>query len=315
MMTRKNLIKIILSAALLLSFLSGCSHSSGLNSGSTATSFTPLLTSSPTPSKSVFVQKPSPIPSHTSVTTLSPTDERQAKPDSAVVIFTFDDGAVSDYLLAFPILKQYDIKGTSYIVTKFEDRKTPVKLTWAQIKEMSDYGWVFGGHTYDHHRLTEKSDEQIKENCEEVSRSFIKQGLQPPQVMAYPYGAFNQNVIDDIKPYYKQARLDNNNNIFVNLKKVNAYEIPSINADMQTQNKLEKVEGIVDSACEQGAVAVFRIHALYKINPYDTVADDPHIASGCAPETDSRLFAQLVKYCVDKGCKFITMTDLMDLYS
>jgi hypothetical protein len=239
----------------------------------------------------------------------------KGKNGKATIIFTFDDGDVSDYLLAYPILKQYDIKGTSYIIAGFIDRGVPEKLTWPQVKEMVAYGWDFGGHTYDHCKLKELTDDQIKENLENVNASFEKQGLPDPQVMAYPYGSFDQRVIDDIKPFYKQARLAFYETKFVDLKHVDPYRIDSISADMGSPARLKSVEDTVDKACEEGAVCVFRVHAMYKDKIYDTVCQDKPLPSGSGPQTDSKLFEQLVKYCVDKGCDFKTMTQLMGLYS
>lgn len=51
----------------------------------------------------------------------------------------------------------------------------------------------------------------------------------------------------------------------------------------------------------------FGCHSLYKSKVNDM--------GKWSVQTDSRLFAKLVKYCVKKGCKFITMTDLMKMYS
>jgi peptidoglycan/xylan/chitin deacetylase (PgdA/CDA1 family) len=255
---------------------------------------------------------PSPAPS------LSPTPQVSAKalkPDSAVVIFTFDDGSESDYLLAYPILKKYAIKGTSYLITKFTDENATGKMTWTQIKEMSAYGWVFGCHTYDHRHLASMTDEEIGTSMEMVNQSFMRQGFQPPDIMAYPYGSYSQRVIDDIKPYRKQARQAFYNTDFVDLKNVKPYEIPCVNGDMRTTKQLNSLERVVEKACKEKAVVVFRFHCLYKQEPYDTVKINHKILSGSAAQTSASLLEELVEYCVDKGCAFMTMTQLMDLYS
>lgn len=49
------------------------------------------------------------------------------KLDCAYIAFTFDDGCLSDYELAYPILKQYDIRGTSYIIPKYQDEKNRMR--------------------------------------------------------------------------------------------------------------------------------------------------------------------------------------------
>jgi peptidoglycan/xylan/chitin deacetylase (PgdA/CDA1 family) len=242
----------------------------------------------------------------------SPSPSETPGPGKAVIIFTFDDGAVSDYLLAYPILKEYGIKGTSYINAKFTDDNVKGRMSWDQIGEMREYGWVFGAHTCTHQHMTKLSDKQIDKDCEELSSLFTSHGLDAPDIMAYPYGSYNSKVIKAIKPFYKQARLAYYRTDFVDPANTDPYKIPSISADMQSSGRLNELMSLVDKASEEGAVAVFRVHVLYKEHPFDTVKRNPHVGGGCAPQTDSGLFAELVKYCVDKGCSFMTMTELMD---
>lgn len=241
-----------------------------------------------------------------SVPSPSPAPALAKDPGKALIVFTFDDGYVSDYNLAYKILKQYGIRGTSYIIGKFPDNSTPDTLSWAQIKEMKAYGWDFGCHTYDHVDMTKLTPEEIKSSLEKENRAFISQGLEPPQVMAYPSGTFDQKVIDVVKQYRKQARLAFYESKFVDLQNVNPYEIDSISADMQEPPRLLSREKLVDKACGEHAVIVFRTHCMYFKHKDDNGKWDV--------QTDSRLFEQLVKYCVDRGCQFATMTQLMGMY-
>jgi peptidoglycan/xylan/chitin deacetylase (PgdA/CDA1 family) len=240
---------------------------------------------------------------------------KATKPDSAVIIFTFDDGSISDYTLAYPILNGYNIRGTSYLVTKYTDLNYPGKMNWTQIKEMAQYGWVFGCHTYEHIRLTQMTDDQIRTSMKNVDQSFVRQGFPAPQIMAYPYGQFNQRVINDIKPYRNQARVYFNDTKYIDLKNVNSYAIDTIIANMTTIKELNSLEKLVDKAVEQKGIVVFTLHCLYKEKPYDTVPVDPKLSWGYNPQADSKLFAQLVSYCVERGCAFMTMRQLKDLYS
>ena len=225
----------------------------------------------------------------------------------ATIAFTFDDGYLSDYELAYKILKKYGIRGTSYIIPKYQDENKADTLTWDQIREMSKYGWVFGCHTYAHSDLIKMTAQEIAKSMEMVNASFIKQGLEPPKIHAFPYGHYNQDVINALKPYRIQMRKAYYESKFVDLKNVNPFEIDSCSADMRTEKRLKLHEELVDKACEQNAVLVFRCHGLYRKNVDDM---------GAWPvQTDSRLFEKLVAYCVKKGCHFITMTDLIKMYS
>jgi peptidoglycan/xylan/chitin deacetylase (PgdA/CDA1 family) len=229
------------------------------------------------------------------------------KPDHAVIAFTFDDGYQSDYDLAYPILKRYGINGTSYIIGKYPDGNIPDTLTWDEIRKMHANGWDFGCHTYAHIRLTTMTPDEIRQSMEMENASFQRNGLPIPDIHAFPYGAYNQQVIDVIKEYRKQMRKAYYEEKFVDLNHVNPYEIDSISVDMHTAHLLEAKEKLVDKACAEDAVIVFRVHCMYKENRNDM---------GKWPvQTDSRLFAKLVDYCVSKGCRFITMDQLEQMYS
>ncbi len=169
----------------------------------------------------------------------APTPPGAPAPGKAVIVFTFDDGPLSDYLLAYPILKRYGIKGTSYIITGFVDAKTKGKLNWEQIKEMSEYGWAFGAHTNSHQRMAGLEGDEIKADCEAVKQSFTNQGFKAPEIAAYPYGSYSKEVIQAIKPYYRQSRLAYYRNDFVD-PGGNPYKIACISADMRTNSALKK---------------------------------------------------------------------------
>ncbi len=251
------------------------------------------------------------VPSPTAGTKPTPT-----KPGNATVIFTFDDGSVSDYLLAYPILEQYGIKGTSYLNTKAIDERYPGRMNWTQIKQMHADGWSFGCHSFEHNRMEDMTDAQIKHSMEMVDQSFVRQGLKAPEITAYPYGCYNTRVIDGIKAFRKQARLANNlTTNFVDLNHLNPYAVESITADMQTVDELHKLKLLVDKAYEQKTIIVFFVHSLYARQPFDTVMCNDKIPFGSYPQTDSGLFAQLVDYCVKKGCSFMTMEQLMDMHT
>ena len=72
------------------------------------------------------------------------------------VMITFDDGYESNYLTAFPILKQAGMKATISLITQLvrtEDGKgSGWALSWKQCKEMYDSGLVdFGSHSWSLH--------------------------------------------------------------------------------------------------------------------------------------------------------------------
>ncbi len=68
---------------------------------------------------------------------------------------TIDDGYRSNYEIAYPILKENNMKATIFtVVSRTEGEYKPTSLTWEQMKEMSDSGIInIQSHTYDlHHK-------------------------------------------------------------------------------------------------------------------------------------------------------------------
>lgn len=53
------------------------------------------------------------------------TSNHQSLPSNAVIL-TFDDGFLSHYTLAFPLLKRYDFPATVYLATQFVENKQPI---------------------------------------------------------------------------------------------------------------------------------------------------------------------------------------------
>ncbi|MCF6276724.1 MAG: polysaccharide deacetylase family protein [Candidatus Magasanikbacteria bacterium] len=123
------------------------------------------------------------------------------------IIITFDDGVVSQYENAFPILKKYNQFATFFVFTNAMDRNINY-MNWEQLSEMVDYGMEIGSHTNLHPFLT-----KIRTNTEfdkEIifSKSEIKKYLDYDVVsFAYPFGDYNEEVVVRLKDAgYTSAR-------------------------------------------------------------------------------------------------------------
>jgi len=111
-------------------------------------------------------------------------------PEKSVVL-TFDDGYIDNYTNAFPILKEFKMNATIFIISTYLDGGT--YLSPNQVKEMSDYGIDIESHTVTHRRLSELSyDEQLKE-LKNSKDSIEKITGKPIISIAYPEGKFNED--------------------------------------------------------------------------------------------------------------------------
>ncbi|MEQ1776486.1 MAG: polysaccharide deacetylase family protein [Burkholderiales bacterium] len=123
-------------------------------------------------------------------------------PPRAVVV-TFDDGHVSSYQHAYPILRKHGFAATFFVYTDFLN--SGEGLSWAQINEMSASGLIdFQSHSKSHAnlivRLPGESDARYRERIDaelRVPRTVIERNV-PGKVThhAFPFGDANQVVLD-----------------------------------------------------------------------------------------------------------------------
>jgi peptidoglycan/xylan/chitin deacetylase (PgdA/CDA1 family) len=138
------------------------------------------------------------------------------------VCFTFDDGFVDNYELAYPILKKYQCPFVVYITTGFVEATVPIwwyheqfagqkrlALLPEQIIELSNNPLcTIGAHTVSHSRLTHiNAKSQRKELLE--SKHYLEKLTGKPVVhFAYPHGDYNDEVVNLVKECgYKTAVL------------------------------------------------------------------------------------------------------------
>jgi len=118
------------------------------------------------------------------------------------VIVTFDDGYANNYHIAYPVLKKFNFKATIFMVAGYIDK--PGYLSKAQIKEMMDI-ISFQSHTLKHPELDKLSDKELEKECITSKEILEEITGQPVYALAYPYGCYNQKVIDIVSKYYKYA--------------------------------------------------------------------------------------------------------------
>ncbi|MBR2472275.1 MAG: polysaccharide deacetylase family protein [Clostridia bacterium] len=115
-------------------------------------------------------------------------------PENSVII-TFDDGYLSNYTTAFPILKKYGVCGTVFVVTSrvgSYDTQYP-HFTWDQAKEMVDSGVMsIYSHTASHINMLEQTPAEISYEVRK-SKYIIEKHLGTKcNILAAPHGLFSK---------------------------------------------------------------------------------------------------------------------------
>lgn len=109
-------------------------------------------------------------------------------PEKSVLI-TFDDGYMDNYINAFPILKEFNMNATIFVISSYLDGKE--YMSPSNVKEMSDYGIDIESHTVSHLRLSELSYEQQLNELKISKEALEKLTGKPVVSIAYPEGKYN----------------------------------------------------------------------------------------------------------------------------
>ena len=154
---------------------------------------------------------------------------RKELPQKPIMI-TFDDGYYNNYSYAFPLLKKYDMKAVISVIGRYTDEYSASmekmnnnysQLTWDQIQEMMDSGYVeFANHSYDMHSDTTRRG--VKKKYQEATgeyRMAITQDIGQmqaemkeetgwePVCFTYPFGFINDEAQEIIREMGFKASL------------------------------------------------------------------------------------------------------------
>ncbi|MBM3249736.1 MAG: polysaccharide deacetylase family protein [Candidatus Omnitrophica bacterium] len=110
------------------------------------------------------------------------------------ITFTFDDGGLSDYEIAFPLLKELDFRGSFFITASFVGKSG--FMQWDMIRELKDNNMEIGSHTISHRILSRLPAEEAQEELY-ASRCLLEDKLGTKiDALSFPQGDFNKRIID-----------------------------------------------------------------------------------------------------------------------
>jgi peptidoglycan/xylan/chitin deacetylase (PgdA/CDA1 family) len=123
----------------------------------------------------------------------------------SILSLTFDDGYITQFTIALPLLKERNLPATFYVITNEVDS---VKKNMISKNLSKDY--EIGSHTVTHANLVKIGNEDAKMEMLN-SHSFLQRnfGINAGLTLSYPWGFYNSSVEQTAKDIYLAARSTN----------------------------------------------------------------------------------------------------------
>lgn len=125
-------------------------------------------------------------------------------PENPIMI-TFDDGYLSNYEDAYPVLKELGMCATIFIVTSTVGEEpsggkvnTP-HFNWEQAIEMQNSGVIdIQSHSYSHKNMSLISESVLNDELSFSLRDLNEHIPKEVSIFAYPYGGYNENTLNRV---------------------------------------------------------------------------------------------------------------------
>ncbi len=186
------------------------------------------------------------------------------------VLITLDDGYESNYTYVFPILKELNMKATIFIITDFlenpDQHPSPYsKLTWDEVKEMSDSGLVsFQSHTDNRHSRRINGVENMDAEYADLflqdllrSKRILEAKLDKPvTAFSYPNGEYSASSEQVVKEAGFDMSLSTNCAIF-DTGQHSLYLVNRINihGDLPAESILQSIDKYKTAAYQASSVS------------------------------------------------------------
>lgn len=111
-----------------------------------------------------------------------------------LISLTFDDGWMSQYENAVPVLTQYGYTGTFYIITEFLYKKHSQRMFANNVTELHEKGHEIGSHSVSHPSLPYHFWKDVGSEIRDSKNALEDLLEQPVKSFAYPYGRYNNKI-------------------------------------------------------------------------------------------------------------------------
>ena len=120
-------------------------------------------------------------------------------PDKAVLI-TFDDGFISVYRRAVPIMRKYGIKGNILLPTKYIEENDPRFMSWEQLRELCDKKeFSIAAHTHSHADIRTLDDLRMNQEIKQSNDLIEKRLSIRTKSFCMPFGKYDKSSVKRLR--------------------------------------------------------------------------------------------------------------------
>ena len=213
-----------------------------------------------------------------------------------MITFILDDGYKAEYDLAFPLFKEYGVKGCSAVTSNFigktkEGTNEPYS-NLSQLLEMQKYGWEILSHGKDHKELAKLSVYESESEIKFSKLDLVGMGFNVNGLVA-PCHSYNNDVRYLASQTYKYIRGHHGTDVS------DVYNLGGILIDDHTQLELYKL--YIDRCNGH----INRKHLVF----YCHMCTSKFIASTLTDRLNT--LQELIEYCKSKNIAIKTLKEMI----
>jgi peptidoglycan/xylan/chitin deacetylase (PgdA/CDA1 family) len=208
-----------------------------------------------------------------------------------MVSLEFDDGWLTTYQNAIPILNTAGLKSTQYIISGTLGDTADGYVSASNVLAMQRGGHEIGSHSRTHVDLTTLSSTSLQSEVWGSRKDLLRIGVTGVTSFAYPYGAENSTVVSAVKSAgYTGARgID----FGLNGKNTDRYNLLAKSVELNTS--LDAVKAWIDDATANKQWLILYFHNIdYSGTQYSTTPEN---------------LQQIVNYLVSSNVKVVTNSE------
>ena len=225
---------------------------------------------------------------------------RSYVPEKQTAVIMFEGTNDTDYTLAYKLLKEKGITGTSFISGGLVG--TENKLSSEMILEMSKNGWDFQDNFYQEDSLLKMNKSEVIENIKSTNELFEKLNLEEPNVAAAYYGTRNDRFTEEIIQNRNIIVLKTNSISKASYKRLSPKDLMKLNTYTPSVNEknwnvfVENFQQTVSDTVKNNGVLFFEFRKIQDKN-----LTDPN---------NIEYVEYILNYLQKEGFQFMTMDEL-----